>query len=144
MAGGLGSKIINLTKGIENQTTPQHRTHCTPPHNSRKHGEHPVPQSVLPLIPRLVKLLKPRRDHRANKTRQPIASSLRTQAFFEKPKERSGSHLSIGSVGRAEYLLRGWPEFEFAICGPSQPICQGFDSPNGATYIFIGVRAVEV
>ena len=39
-----GRKILNLIKGIKIEPAPQHRSHCTPPHNSREHDERPVPQ----------------------------------------------------------------------------------------------------
>ena len=90
VTGGSGSKFLNLAKGIEKRTTPQHRTHCTPPpHNSSKHDEHPVTQYLLPsykynlpAISRLSKLLHshPRGNHERWETR--LISSLRTQTPF--------------------------------------------------------------
>ena len=85
MAGGSGSKLFNLGKGIEKPDTPQHRYHCTPPsHNSSKHDEHPVPQYLLPPIYRLSKLLvlNPERNHERWRTR--LVSSLRSRALFSR------------------------------------------------------------
>ena len=49
--GEPGRKILNLIKGIEIEPAPQHRSHCTPPHNSREHDERPVPQHEFPANP---------------------------------------------------------------------------------------------
>ena len=49
--GEPGRKILNLIKGIEIEPAPQHRSHCTPPHNSRKHDERPVPQHQFSASP---------------------------------------------------------------------------------------------
>ena len=46
--GGAGRKILNLIKGNEIEPATQHRSHCTPPHNSREHDERPMPQYVSP------------------------------------------------------------------------------------------------
>ena len=46
--GGAGRKILNLIKGIEIEPATQHRSHCTPPHNSREHKERPVPEHISP------------------------------------------------------------------------------------------------
>ena len=104
VAGGSGSKFFNLTKGIENLTTPQHRTHCTPPpHNSSKHDKHPVPQYLLPSISRLTKLLDlhPRGNHERYKTR--LISSLQTRAPFS----RNPTRLAIDSSLRTRADPRG-------------------------------------
>ena len=95
MAGGSGSKLFNLGKGIEKPDTPQHRYHCTPPsHNSSKHDEHPVPQYLLPPIYRLSNILNPnpernqgrdllaRGNHERWRTR--LVSSLRSRALFSR------------------------------------------------------------
>ena len=46
--GDPGRNILNLIKGIKIERIPQHRPHCTPPHNNREHVERPVSQCVSP------------------------------------------------------------------------------------------------
>ena len=49
MLGGAGRKILNLIKVIKIEPALQHRSHGTPPHNSRERDERPVSQYVSPL-----------------------------------------------------------------------------------------------
>ena len=104
VAGGSGSKLFNLIKGIEIPDTPQHRSHCTPPsHNSSRHDEHPVPQHLLPTICRLSGLLldpHPQGNHPSgNHERWPtrLASSVRSRAAFSKNENTNEKQMRLTS-----------------------------------------------
>ena len=88
VAGGSGSKLFNLIKGIEIPDTPQHRSHCTPPsHNSSRHDEHPVPQHQLPIC-RLASLEPhPQGNHERWQTR--LASAVRSRAAFSRNENKN-------------------------------------------------------
>ena len=104
VAGGSGSKLFNLIKGIEIPDTPQHRSHCTPPsHNSSRHDEHPVPQHLLPTICRLSGLLldpHPQGNHLTGnheRWQTRLASSVRSRAAFSRNENTNEKQMRLTS-----------------------------------------------
>ena len=147
--GGPGRKILNLIKGIEIEPTPQHRSHCTPPHNSQEHDERPVPQYTLPTRVNATRsrvgpagsLKQYKEENRdpgasadlADHLHQHVATEKSPQRQWEPPdpsRRRSNTKMCLrASVDHADPFANG-PEPKR---GPTAPQIMGQQPPHAPT-----------
>ena len=104
-----GSKILNLVKEIDTESSPQRRPHCTPPHNSRKHGERLMSQNTVPTNKGF-----------SNKTQQPEHAQIPRALHNEErtPKQDPERVRTIWTLYNGNQFLKGALKHKGTLCTP--------------------------